>query len=267
MCGCRNLRANTNKTAAPAWLNITGDKSGEIRWNSCRAIVDRAGELTGQVLIKDASCCVAMVPRTFWCCGASKCLGFFWRSKAAIRVCSVMFRYRGRARTWADERNTGSDRMRATGPTSARHAARAHGHTLTHTPLLTWRTAQPLTKSLCVCVFGVYGYEASKDNWDSEAVMCEGWDQTRSSGTASLEEFVLSHSSARKSAARVFSTRGREGGKERMLFVTAYVRMLTFRCLLTEEKKKRYVKHLTGRKTHRIDECDKSASLWSRNER
>lgn len=65
--------------------------------------------------------------------------------------------------------------MRATGPTSARRAARAHGHTLTHTPLLTWGAAQPLTKSLCVCVcvFGVYRYEASKDNWDSEAVMCE----------------------------------------------------------------------------------------------
>lgn len=70
-----------------------------------------------------------------------------------------------------------------------------HVHTQTHTdsyPILTWETTQPLTKSLCVCVFGVYSYEASKDNRDSEAVMCKGRDQTRSLATASLEELVLS---------------------------------------------------------------------------
>lgn len=62
---------------------------------------------------------------------------------------------------------------------------------------------------------------------------------------ASLEEFVPSHSSARKSAARVFR---REGGRERMLFVTAYVRMLTFHCLLTEEAKKKICQTFNRRK-------------------
>lgn len=100
--------------------------------------------------------------------------------------------------------------MRPISPTSTHPSARAHRHTHTDSySLLTWGTTQPLTKSLwCVLIFGVYRYEASKDNWDSEAVMCEGRDQMRSSGKASLEEFVLSCISVRKSAVCVFESRG-----------------------------------------------------------
>lgn len=121
------------------------------------------------------------------------------------------------------QRNRGSDRMRTISPTSTHPTARAHRHTLTHTPS-SHGEEHSLSLNHCMCVFGVYRYEASEDNRDSEAVMCEGRDQMRSSGMASLEEFVPSSSTVRKSAAFAFerdttTERGQVG--EGMLLVTA----------------------------------------------
>lgn len=101
------------------------------------------------------------------------------------------------ATTWADratEEVTGWGRLAPPPPT------RLHVHPETH-----WLILGPHTENstashhITVCVFGVYWYEASEDNWDSEAVMCKGLHQMRSSGMVSLE-FIPSSSTIRTAA-------------------------------------------------------------------
>lgn len=117
------------------------------------------------------------------------------------------------------QRNRGSDRMR----TIQLHLRPpqcmcTQTRTLTHTPS-SHGEQHSFSLNHCVCVFRVYRYEASTDNQDSEAAMCEGRDQMRSSGMASLEVSVLS--CVRKSVVFVYQ-RSREGGGEDALSWSIY---------------------------------------------